>query len=471
MRMIKKMTEKTQKSHPLKGMRTFLIVLVGQVTSLIGSGLIGFALAVWIYDQTGQATPFAMTALFSILPRILLSPIAGVVSDRWNRKMIMLVSDSLAGLVTLATAALLLTGTMEVWMIYLISCLEAVFGSFQQPAYAASIVMMVPKEQLTRANSLMQMGDAIQTILTPILAGALLVTIGMTGVIMIDIGTFLFALITLILVRIPQPEKTIEASKEKHSVWKDVAFGWRYLKDRPGLMGLLWYFALVNFFLNISAVMIGPLVLAIGSATSLGAVQTSLGVGMLAGSLVMSVWGGVKKNRVAFIMVTILLSTLGFFIAGSQPSVALIGAGLIVVMFFSPFGGSASSAMFATKVAPEVQGRVMATRSMISMSMMPIAFLLSGFLADHVFNPLLVEGGKLANTFVGRWIGVGPTRGIGLMLITSGIILFFVTGLAYANPRVRKLETEIPDVIPDQPQPSPGEGLPQEADVPVPASN
>ena len=92
---------------------------------------------------------------------------------------------------------------------------------------------MVPKEQLTRANSLMQMGDAIQTILTPILAGALLVTIGMTGVIMIDIGTFLFALITLILVRIPQPEKTIEASKEKHSVWKDVAFGWRYLKDRP----------------------------------------------------------------------------------------------------------------------------------------------------------------------------------------------------------------------------------------------
>ena len=181
MRMIKKMTEKTQKNHPLKGMRTFLIVLVGQVTSLIGSGLIGFALAVWIYDQTGQATPFAMTALFSILPRILLSPIAGVVSDRWNRKMIMLVSDSLAGLVTLATAALLLTGTMEVWMIYLISCLEAVFGSFQQPAYAASIVMMVPKGQLTRANSLMQMGDAIQTILTPILAGALLVTIGMTG--------------------------------------------------------------------------------------------------------------------------------------------------------------------------------------------------------------------------------------------------------------------------------------------------
>lgn len=451
-------------------MRTFLVVLIGQITSLIGSGLISFALAVWIYDQTGQATPFAMTALFSVLPRILLSPIAGAVSDRWNRKMIMLVSDSLAGLVTLATAVLLLTGHMEVWMIYLISCLDAVFGSFQQPAYSASIVMMVPKEQLTRANSLIQMGDAIQTILTPILAAALFTSIGMSGIIMIDIGTFLFAVITLLLVKIPQPEKTQVETKEKHSVWKDVAFGWRYLADRPGLMGLLWYFALVNFFLNISAVMIGPLVLAIGSATSLGVVQTFLGVGMLAGSLVMSVWGGVKKNRVLFIMGAILLSTLGFFIAGSRPSIAVIGAGMFVMMFFMPFGSSASSAMFAMKVAPEIQGRVMATRSMISQSMMPIAFLLSGFLADHVFNPSLVEGGKLANTFVGRWIGVGPSRGIGLMLITSGVILFIISGFAYANPRIRNLDTEIPDAVPDKPGPSPVEGLPQEVDVPVPAS-
>ena len=464
------MKKTSKKIVTLKSMRTFLIVLIGQVTSLIGSGLISFALAVWVYEQTGQATPFAMTALFGTLPRILLSPIAGAVSDRWNRKMIMLVSDSLAGLVTLATAVLLLTGHMEVWMIYIISCLDAVFGSFQQPAYAASIVMMVPKEQLTRANSLIQMGDAIQTILTPIMAAALFTGIGMSGIIMIDIGTFLFAVITLILVKIPQPEKTEVEAKKKHSVWKDVAFGWRYLADRPGLMGLLWYFALVNFFLNISAVMIGPLVLAIGSATSLGVVQTFIGVGMLAGSLVMSIWGGVKKNRVVFIIATLLLSTLGFFIAGSRPSIAMIGAGLFVLMFFAPFGGSASSAMFAMKVAPEIQGRVMATRSMISQSMMPIAFLLSGFLADHVFNPLLVEGGKLATTFVGRWIGVGPTRGIGLMLISSGLILFIVSGFAYANPRIRNLETEIPDAIPDQSQPSTGEGLPQEVDVPVPAS-
>jgi len=465
------MMKTSNSNNPIKSMRTFLIVLVGQVTSMIGSGLISFALAVWIYDQTGQATPFAMTALFSVLPRILLSPFAGALSDRKNRKMIMIVSDSLAGLVTLATAVLLLTGNMQVWMIYLISCLEAVFGTFQQPAYSASIVMMVPKEQLTRANSLIQMGDAIQTILTPILAGVLFATIGMSGIIIIDIGTFLFALFTLILVKIPQPERKQETVEDKRSVWKDVAFGWRYLVDRPGLMGLMWYFALVNFFLNISAVMIGPLVLATGSATSLGVVQTFMGVGMLAGSLIMSVWGGVKKNRVPFVILFLLLGTLGFFIAGSSPSVTVISAGLFVLMFFIPFGGSISAAMFALKVAPEIQGRVVATRSMISQSMMPIAFLLSGFLADNLFNPLLVEGGALASTFVGRWIGVGPSRGIGLMLITSGIILFIVSGFAYANRHIRNIETEIPDVIPDEPALPQMDGVTMEKEIPAPAGN
>ena len=271
-------------SKEKKGMRTFIIIWLGQLVSLIGSGLIGFALAVWVYDQTGQATPFAMTALFSVLPRILLSPIGGVLSDRWNRKAIMLISDSLAGLTTLATAFLLLTGRMEIWMIYVISALEAIFGAFQQPAYSASIVMMVPKEQLTRANSMMQMGEAIQSIITPILAGALVTTVGMKGIIIVDITTYLLALMTLIFVRIPQPERKQETGK-KISVFKDVAFGWHYLVARKGLLGLLLYYASVNFFLNISAVMLGPLILSFGSASSLGVAQTVMGVGMLAGSL------------------------------------------------------------------------------------------------------------------------------------------------------------------------------------------
>lgn len=269
---------------PRKGLRTFIIIWAGQLASMIGSGLIGFSLGVWIYDQTGQATPFALTALFSTIPRILLSPIAGAVSDRLNRKMIMLVSDSLSGLITLGTAFLLLTGQLQVWMVYLVSFLGAIFAAFQQPAYTASVVMLVPKAQLTRANSMIQMGHAIETLITPILAGALFVSIGMRGIILIDIATFLIAVFSLLLVSIPQPEKKTGAEVESPSIFNDISFGWRYLADRGGLLGLLFYFASVNFFFNLSAVMLGPLVLSFSSATSMGVAQTVMGGGMLAGT-------------------------------------------------------------------------------------------------------------------------------------------------------------------------------------------
>jgi len=185
------------KKNPLKGMKTFFIIWLGQLASMIGSGLIGFALGVWIYQQTGQATPFALTALFGTLPRVLLSPVAGAVSDRWNRKRIMLVADSLSGVVTLVTAILLLTGDMQVWMVYLISFFGAVFASFQAPAYSASIVMLVGKDQLTRANSMVQLGEAIESILTPLLAGALFGLIGMRGIIIIDVVTYFIAIFPL----------------------------------------------------------------------------------------------------------------------------------------------------------------------------------------------------------------------------------------------------------------------------------
>lgn len=433
-----------------KGMRTFIIIWLGQLASMIGSGLIGFALSVWIFDKTSQATPFAMTALFSTLPRILLSPVAGAISDRWNRKKIMLVSDSLSGILTLVTAFLLLTAQMEIWMVYTISFLGSVFASFQQPAYSASIVMLVPKNQLTRANSMIQMGQALESILTPIMAGALFATIGMQGIIIIDAATYLIALFTLIFVAIPQPEKN-GAENGQLTLLKDIALGWRYLADRSGLLGLLIYFAGVNFFANLCAVMIGPLVLSFGEAANLGVAQSVMGAGMLAGSVVMSMWGGPKK-RINAVIGFIFLSAFGFLVAGFQPSLGYITAGVFILMFFIPFSSSASSAIFASKVAPEVQGRVFATRSMVSQSMMPLAFILSGILADNVFIPLLVEGGALANTFVGDWLGVGPGRGIGLMMICSGIFLLIISGIAYANPRIRKIETEVPDALPEEPE-------------------
>ncbi len=274
-------------------------------------------------------------------------------------------------------------------------------------------------------------------------------TIGMRGIIIIDFITYIAALLTLIFVKIPQPEVKSGKAQAQVSMFADFIFGWHYLIERKGLFYLLLYFASVNFFMNLAFIMVGPLVLSFDSAASMGVAQTVLGAGMLIGSLIMSVWGGTKKNKIRSVIGFITLASLGFLFMGFQPSLIFIGIGVFTLAFFLPFGSGPSSALFAEKIAPDVQGRVLSTRSMISQSMMPLAFLLSGILADKVFNPLLDEGGRLANTFIGKWIGVGAGRGIGLMIICSGILLILISAVAYANPRIRHIETEIPDAVID----------------------
>lgn len=211
---------------------------------------------------------------------------------------------------------------------------------------------------------------------------------------------------------------------------------------------LLFYFAMVNFFLNFAAALMAPLVLSFGEPSTLGIVQTTFGVGMLIGSVVMSAWGGTKR-RILGVIGFITLGGLGLALTGVYPSGFVVGAGLFVLLFCVPFASGMSSAIFQSKVAPEAQGRVSAVRSMVAQSMMPLAFLITGSLADHVFEPSMREGGALARTFVGALIGVGEGRGIGLMFVISGLALILASGLALATPRIRRIEQELPDAIPD----------------------
>lgn len=425
-----------------KDMKTFFIIWGGQLVSMLGSGLTNFALGVWLYDQTKQATPFAITVLLGSLPRILLLPFAGSLADRFNRRLIMILADTFTAVFTLIIFILLGAGNLQLWHIYIIAAMMSVFSAFQEPAYSASIAMIVPKEKLGSANGMVQMGQAITSVLTPVLAGALFVFIGFKGIIIIDFVTFFFAVGALLFVRIPQPERAAE-HKDKN-VWQDMAFGWNYLRQRTGLFGLLLYYAMVNFLLNWSAVLLIPMVLSRFTADVLGIIQTILGVGMLAGSIVMSAWGGAKR-RIPAAIGFIVLAVTGFIIAGMTPNPYLIGVGAFVLMFFVPLASGNSQVVFQTKVARDVQGRVFSVRSAISQSMMPLAFLTAGPLADRFFEPLMSEGGALASTFIGQWLGTGAGRGIGLMFIISGVVAIVTSALVYANPRIRNVEDELPD--------------------------
>jgi len=430
-------------------MRTFFILWVGQLISMLGSGLTAFALGVWIFDQTGKATPFALTVLFASFPRLLLSPLAGSLADRWNRRLVMLLSDTGNALVTLGAFLLLLGGNLQIWMIYLIAVIGSCFSAFQEPAYTASITMLVPKSELTRASGMSNLSQALESLLTPLAAGFLFVAIGLRGVILIDFITYFFAIGALLAVRIPQP-KLAEAETQinsKGKVWQDALYGWRYLRARRGLFGLLWFYALVNFFLNFSTVLLGPLVLSRYTAREYGLVQMAVGLGLLSGSLLLSAWGGPKGRKVPAVIGFIALAGVGLTLTGVSHLVVLIGFGMFVMLFSVPLASGPSQAIFQSKVAPQVQGRVFAIRSMISRSIMPLAFFLAGPLADRLLEPLMAVDGSLGAGLAGSLLGSGPGRGIGLGFVLSGLCLLAACGLAYANPSLRLLEDELPDVI------------------------
>ena len=431
------------------GMRTFVVVWFGQLVSTIGSGLTSFALGVWVYQETGSTTLFAMNMLAYAIPNLVVSPFAGALVDRWDRRKVMIMSDTGAGLVTLAVAGLLLTGNLEVWHIFLATAVSATFTTFQWPAYSATTTLLVPKEQLGRAGGMVQIGEAVSQLIAPAAAGALFVTTGLQGVVLIDFVTYLVAVTTLALVRFPEPVSTEEGERGKGSLLSEAVYGWRYIVSRSGLFGLLLIFAAFNFLNSLTNPLIAPLVLDMSSPDILGYLASIVGIGMLVGTLVMSAWGGPKRriHGVLFFLFLAGLFTVGFGISSSLTVMAISGFFLMLVL---PVINGSSQAIWQSKVAPDVQGRVFAVRRMIAWSIMPIAYVLAGPLNDKVFKPLLVEGGTLADTFVGQVLGTGPSRGTGLLFVVIGLLSALVALSGYLNPHVRNVEDELPDAMPEE---------------------
>lgn len=427
-------------------MRTFLTVWVGQVISTLGSGLTGFALSVWIYQQTDSVTLLAMNLLANTLPNILLAPVTGLVADRWDRRYVMILSDALAGLSTLGVALLWLNGDLQVWHVFIATTLIATGNAFQWPAYSATTSLLVPKEQLGRVNGLIQMGEALSFLVSPILAGTLFGSIGLGGVILIDFATFLVAVIALLLVQFPQYRVDSGKTAEKESLLHAASFGWRYILARPGLLGLLFYFGAVNFLWGMVLPLYQPLILDLSSSQTLGIISSIGGLGVLLGSALMSAWGG-PKRRILGVLGAGGLSGIFLFITGLQPSLFLIGLGLFGGFFCYPLLNASSQALWQSKVAPEVQGRVFAIRRLIAWSTQPLALIVAGPLVERVFDPFMGTDTVLAAT-IGQIIGSGSSRGIGLLFILLGMGLVISAMIAYFNPQVRNVEDELSDALP-----------------------
>ena len=223
--------------EPTASFKIFSLVWFGQVISLLGSGLTRFALGVWVFRESGSVTYFALISLCGFLPGILISPIAGVLVDRWSRRKVMIASDLGSGLMTLVVVALLWSDSLAIWHIYILVGVAAIFEAFQWPAYFAAMTLLVPEKQLGRANGMVQFGQSAAEIIAPLAAGFLMFSIGLEGIVFIDCITFLVAVSTLVSVRFPEPES--DPSREKSSIWAEAAVGWRYIRTPSRSAGAL----------------------------------------------------------------------------------------------------------------------------------------------------------------------------------------------------------------------------------------
>ena len=431
--------------NPPTSLRGFAVVWFGQVISLLGSAMTWFALMIWAYDLTGRATPLALLGAFSFGATILFSPVAGALVDRWNRKRVLLLSDATAGLATLVVLGLYLAGWLQIWHLYVIGFLAGTFQAFQYPAYAAAVTMMVPKEHYARASGMLELAWSASSVMAPLLAGILLGRIGLEGIMALDLFTFLFAIVSLLLVSVPQPPRSEAGSEARGSIWQESVFGFRYIRARPSLLGLLTLFAVVNLVDYAGFTLFSPMILARtgGNELMLGSVQSVGAIGGVIGGALLTIWGG-SRRRIHGVLIGWALSSFGILLMGVGRGVAVWLLASFAYAFFEPFVNGSSQAIWQVKVAPDVQGRVFATQFLVSQITMPIAMLFVGPLADHLFEPAMMPGGALADTF-GWLVGLGTGAGMALMCVFAGLLAMLLPLLGYAIPLVRDVEYLVPD--------------------------
>jgi len=422
-----------------------MLIWVGQVFSLFGTNISAFGVTVWAYQKTGSATALALITFFLVTPMLIVSPLAGALVDRLNRKLMMMISDLASGLVSAALLALYLTGRLEIWHFYVSSVLIGIGQAFQWPAYSAAISTLVPKEQLGRANGLISLAETGTDIIAPILAAGLLGLVGLGGILLVDLVTLVLAISALLIVPIPQPQATEIGIASRGSLWKESVYGFIYILKRPGLLGLQTVFLLGNFFSTISYTLMAPMILArtANNELILGTVNSIGAIGGVVGGLLMSAWGGARRKIHGVLMGWGFSGVFGVLMGIGQTPPIWTAARFLGTLI-GPIVNASNQSIWQARVAPDVQGRVFSTRRLIAWVSMPLATLVAGPLADYVMEPAMNAGGSLAPIF-GPVVGVGPGAGMALTIAIASIAMALIGFGAYFFPAVRGIEARMPE--------------------------
>lgn len=403
--------------NTLKELRTFIILWLTQALSSLGSSMTGFALVIWLYNDSGSALTTALLTVCSYAPYVIVSIFAGAISDKWNKKAVMLVCDSFAALTTVCVLVLFKTGSLEVWHLYILNALNGLMNSVQSPASDVAATLLTPEKHYQKTSAMRYFSNSLVSIITPVLAAAIVSFAGLDAVIAFDLATFAVAFtILLFFIKIPEVPQN-ESSKE--TLLQSAKGGISYLGRNKGILCMILFLSAINFIASIYNAALPALILSKSNEAALGAVSSSVGIATLIGSVIATVFPKPKsRSKTICTCLLVSMSTENFLLAFGNNTIAwCIGA--VLGWLFIPLMSANYDVIFRSTVPKEMLGRVYSVRNTLQFFSIPVGYFLGGFLVDKVFEPFMAgtENTLLLNIF-------GTEKGSGAAL------LFFVIGIA-----------------------------------------
>lgn len=402
--------------HELKN---FCLLWSTQSLSTLGSAMTNFALVIWLYQEKGSALLAAMLSICSYAPYVLMSIFAGAISDKWNKKSIMLGCDTFAAMCTVMVLILLQIGKLQIWHLYVVNALSGLMNTFQQPASDVAVSLLTPQKYYQKTSGMRNFGNALNSILTPVLATALLSFTNIQTVIAVDLATFAIAAGTLLFgIKIPQ---VLIKEEQKEAVLRAAKNGLQYLKTHRGILDLILFLAAINFTASVYNAALPALLLSVngGGENAYGMVNMVSGMAMLVGSVLVTMLPE-PKSRVRVICNTLLLSmsTENFFLAFGK-SMPLWCIGAVLGWISIPLMNANMDVLLRSNIPIPMQGRVYAARNTLQFFTIPVGYALGGLLIDNVLEPMMAAQ-QPASAFSAVF---GTGKGSG------AAVLFFLLGL------------------------------------------
>ncbi|WP_312045036.1 MFS transporter [Anaerotignum sp.] len=409
-------------------MKNFLIIWVGELVSSIGSGMTAFALSIYVYQLTGSVTYVSLITLLAFMPTVLLSPLGGILADRYDRRLLMICGDVFSGLGVLYILFNLKMGNQGILPILIGVSISSIFVSLMEPAYRATVSDLLTQEEYGKASGMVQMAGNAKYLISPALAGLLLHISDISLILALDFGTFIITVTSIFIARshMQKPMK----KETKSSLKKEFQEGFQVVSKNKEIRSLIMIMTLVCFFLGFIQTLTAPMILAVSDAKTVGYIESFCAAGMLVSSIFIGIFGIKNNGYRKILMISAVLCGLFMALVGVKTNLYFVSLMLFMFFLTIPFINSCAEVLLRSNIPNELQGRVWGLVSLLTQTGMIIAFASCGVIADAVFEPMFQDSGFLTNS-IGRIIGIGQGRGIGFMLILSGIgmiLSMFVLG-------------------------------------------